>query len=589
MNNKGFPVDFLYELKQKNNIYDIISRYVKLDQKGSRYWGCCPFHNEKTPSFAVMPDDGVFYCFGCKEHGDVISFVQKMESCDFLDAVKILAEQAHMEVPRLEGAEEFEKKAEKKERTLKLLDACYKHYQENLYKPSAKPAQDYIKLRGFTRHELDDFKLGYSENFKEMVEYLRKQGFSYQEMVDAGTIKKGEKGGYYDVLAGRLVFPIFNYFGDCVGFSARVLGQADFAKYINSAETAVFQKGKLVYGAWLLKALKQAGKLGQIIIVEGQIDVIAMHRAGFKNTVACLGSALTSDHANILKKLSSNIVLCFDGDGAGQKATMHALDVLDPNEFNIKIVALPGGHDPDEILKEKGKEYLASLIEGAVPIMDYIISIEKAKFNLEDLQERGAFAKSVLAELKKRLTPSAQEPYLEKLRDLTKIPIDVLRRDLFGGTSRLSESKKADEKVLIARENGNIKAVKFVLASILHHKDFVDKRIDYFKLLPQYHGLIERAQEGTHISSYYDLYDVDEMPVLKDCLVFNFDEFYPPEQYFNDSLWPLAEPLLKNKQNSITEKITNCTDLEERKSLMAELMQVTNQIRKKSLEEFYVR
>ena len=586
MVSKGFPVDFLYQLKQKNDIVEIISRYVKLDKKGSRYWGCCPFHNEKTPSFAVMQDDGVFHCYGCKEHGDVISFIQKIESCDFMDAVKILADNAHLEMPRLEGGEESHKKAEKKERILKLLDTAYKHYQENLYLTTAKPAQDYIKLRAFTKRELDDFKLGYSIDFKEMVDYLRRQGFTYEEMVEAGTIKKGEH-GYYDVLAGRLVFPIFNFFGECVGFSARVLGQADFAKYINSAETVVFQKGKLVYGAQLLKSLKQAGKLDKIIIVEGQIDVIAMHRAGFKNTVACLGSALTSDHANILKKLSRNIVLCFDGDGAGQKATMHALDVLDAEEFNIKIVALPSGNDPDEVLKSKGASHLAELIESAVPIMDYIIEVEKSKFDLTNAQEKGNFTKAVLGELKKRLSPSAQEPYLEKLRDLTSIPIDVLRRDLSLGGQAPQTPKKEEEKVLIVRENGNIKAIKFVLACLIHHKDFVDKRINYFKLLPQHHDLLERAEEGTHISSYYDLYDVDDMPILKDCLVFNFDEFSPPEQFFKDSLWLLAEKVLRDKQSALNEQIKTCENLDERKTLMVELMKVTNQIRQKSLEEFY--
>ena len=199
MQNKGFPADFLYQLKQRSDIVSIVSRYTRLDKKGSRYWGCCPFHNEKTPSFSVMQDEGQFYCFGCKEYGDVISFVQKIESCEFMDAVKILAEQAHMEMPKITASDDdTHKRAKEKERLLALLDATWKHYHENLYLPQAKPAQDYIKSRNFTRHELDDFKIGYSLNWNEMIDYLKGKGFTIKEMEDAG-VAQSKDGRAYDV------------------------------------------------------------------------------------------------------------------------------------------------------------------------------------------------------------------------------------------------------------------------------------------------------------------------------------------------------------------------------------------------------
>lgn len=593
MQNKGYPTQWLEQLKQKNDIVSVVSRYVRLDKKGSRYWGCCPFHNEKTPSFAVMQEDGVFYCFGCKEHGDVISFVQKFESCEFMDAVKILAEQAHMEIPQFQGDEDTHKRAKQRERLLLLLDATWRHYQENLYKSEAKPAQEYIKSRGFTKRELDDFKLGYSLNWTEMLDYLKGKGFTEQEMVDANVAQRKD-GRCYDVMAQRLIFPIFNSFNECVGFSARVLEKTDFAKYKNTAETPVFQKSKVVFGINLLKAQKQAGILDKIIIVEGQIDVIAMHRAGFKNTVAVMGSALTVDNANILKKISKNIVLCFDGDSAGQKATLHSLQVLDKDEFNIRIVALPDGQDPDELLKNKGKEYLAGLIENAMPVMDYLIDVEKQKYDLSLADEKGKFASAVLVHLRKLDSPAEQEPYLEKLRDLTAIPIDVLRRDLVRGTSKDNKvvklEKKEVEPVLISRENGNIRAVKFVLSSLIHNKEYVNKKIDYIKLLPSYKDVIEKAVEGTKISSYYDLFDVDNMPVLAECLVFNFEEYlHTAERYFEECLWTLADTVLKAKQQEITEEFKNCTSIEERKSIMIKLSAVSKQLREKSLEEFYVR
>jgi len=591
LQNKGFPIDFLYQLKQKCDIVAIVSRYVKLDRKGSRYWGCCPFHNEKTPSFSVMQDEGVYHCFGCKEHGDVISFVQKMESCEFMDAVKLLAQEAHMEMPEFKTDDDTHKRAEKRERLLKLLEETWKHYHENIYLKEAKPAQDYIKSRNFTKHELDDFKLGYSLNWTEMVEHLKSKGFTYEDMVDAG-VAQSKNGRYYDVMAERLVFPIFNSFNDCVGFSARVLDKnSDFAKYKNTAETMVFQKSKVVFGINLLKALKQSGKLDKVIIVEGQIDVIAMHRAGFKNTVACMGSALTLDNAQALKRISRNIVLCFDGDGAGQKATLHSLDVLDKDEFNIRVVALPDKMDPDEVLKNKGRDFLAALIEGAMPVMDYLIEVEKKNFNLSKAEERGGFAKAVLAHLKKMVnSPSLQEPYLEKLRDLTSIPIDVLRRDLQGGQKEGKPIKKEEEKVLISRENGNNRAVKFVLSSLIHNKPYVNKNIDYVKLMPRYKEVIEKAKEGTRVSSYYDLFDVGDMPLLEDCLVFNFEEYgESAERYFEECLWTLADQILKEKQQAVHEQFKASTSLEERQKLMLELNKILKELREKSLEEFYVR
>lgn len=386
------------------------------------------------------------------------------------------------------------------------------------------------------------------------------------------------------------MFPIFNAFGDCVGFSARALEKVDFAKYLNTAETLVFQKSKVVFGINLLKNLKQAGGLDKIIIVEGQIDVIAMHRAGFKSTVACMGSALTIDNANALKKMSKNIVLCFDGDTAGQKATLHSLEVLDQNEFNIRIVWLPEGMDPDEVLKNKGKEYLASLIDNAMPVMDYLIEVERRKFDLNKPEEKGKFVKAVIAHLQKMESAAQAEPYLEKVRELTNVPIDLLRRDLVKDNSSTKKVKAKEEASIVTRENGNIRAVKFILASLIHGKEYVDNRIDYEKLLPSFVEVIRKAKERTVISSYYDYFEVEEMPILKDCLLFNFEEYnLSPERYFAECLWQLADAHLKDKQQKLTEEFKNATSLDERQKIMVALNGISKQLREKSLEDFYVR
>lgn len=591
MQNKGFPADWLYQLKQKNNIVSVVERYVHLEKKGRNYWGCCPFHNEKTPSFSVSEDEGLFYCFGCKESGDVISFVMKYESCDFYEAVKILAKNAGMEVPEFTGDKDIIVKKKNQERLLKLLSEASKHYQENLLKPEAKPAQDYIKTRLFNRKTLEDFKLGYSIDRHEIINHLKSKGFTLKEMIDAGVI--AEKNSYhYDIYAQRLIFPICNSFGDCIGFSARILGQSDFAKYINTAETQLFKKGRVVYGIDLVKKLKQQGALNQIIIVEGQIDVIAMHKAGFNNTVACMGTALTKENAHELKKLSNNVVLMFDGDGAGQKATYRSLDILREEGFSVKVACMPEKLDPDEILKMYGNEKINEIVNSALPPMDFIIKCEREKFDLNDSVGKSSFIKEMLKYLKKLDSYAEEDIYLTKIKDITNVPIDILRRDLSKekGENKILQPKKEDENVLISRENGNIRAVKFVLASIIHNKDFVNKKIDYSLLMPKESEILNLAQKNIPLSSYYDYFDVDNNTLIKECLNYDFSLYEDNgKKYFEECLWAIASNILLERQTELSKQFKECKDISDRQIIMKKLNDVTISLKEKSMEEFYVK
>ncbi len=583
-----FPVEWLAELKRKNDLASVASNYLHLEQKGRRFWACCPFHNEKTPSFSINNDDGIYHCFGCKESGDVIKFVEKMENVDFLDAIKILAEKAGMQVPELQNSDQKKQNQKLKERVLSALDYAYKHYVENLYSKEAKKAQDYIKLRKFTRRELEEFKIGYSKDWTDIVDYLKGKGFSEYEMLQAGICaKKGNR--IFDVLAGRLVFPIFNAFNECIGFSARMLEKTDFAKYKNTAETIVFQKGKVVFGINILKSLKQQQLLDKIILVEGQMDVIAMHKGGFKQAVACMGTALTKDHVSELKRYSDNIYICFDGDGAGVKATLRAIDMFRNENVNLKIVALPEGKDPDEILNAYGKEKLQECIDKAQGYMEFLIDYYKNKYNLEDAEEKGKFVKVILGEIKKLGSPTLFEPYLEMVRDLTKIPLDVLRRDINTGES----SNKFANKIVKAVENeerGDEKAVKFILASLLHKKEFVDKRIDYQKLLGEFENYLEIINQNLPLSSIFDLEGASDDKFLMDILNFNFAEFENDEdRYYRECLWKTAEKKLKKIQENLNEEYKSCEDLTKRAEIAGKLGKVALQLKNKSLEEFYVR
>lgn len=588
MQNRGFPVDWLLELKRKNDLVSIASNYLQLEQKGRSFWACCPFHNEKTPSFSINNEEGFYHCFGCKESGDVIKFVEKMENVDFMDAIKILADRVGMEIPEFQNSDKRKQDQKLKERVLLALDYAYKHYQENLYGKDAKVAQDYIKMRKLTRRELEDFKIGYSKGWNEIVDYLKSKGFTENELLAAGICAK-KNNRVYDVIANRLVFPIFNSFNECIGFSARALEQTDFAKYLNTAETIVFQKGRVVFGVQFLKALKQQHLLDKIILVEGQMDVVAMHKGGFKSTVACMGTALTKDHVTELKRYCENIVLCFDGDGAGTKATLRAIDMFRNENVNLRVVKLSGGKDPDEILKNLGKEKLQEMIDNAMPYMDFLIEYCQSKYDLENAEQKGKFVKEVLGQIRKLGSATLFEPYLEKVRDLTKIPLDILRRDINVETTKPGFKIKEPTPPPVV-ENGDEKAVKFILASLLHKKDYVDERIDYQKLLEGFEKYLEIINKNLPLSAIFDDESASDDVLLMDIVNFNFSEFENDAgRYFKECLWKIAEQKLRKKQEELNEEYKNCEDLTRRAEIAKMLGKTAIQLKNKSLEEFNVR
>ena len=587
MENKGFSVDWLAELKRKNDLVDVASNYLKLEQKGNRFWACCPFHNEKTPSFSINRD-GVYHCFGCKESGDVIKFVQKMENMEFMDAVKFLAEKAGMEVPEFHGSGKNKEFQKEKEKMLSVLDYAYKHYVENLYSKEAKPAQDYIKTRKFTRRELEDFKIGYSKDWNDLPEYLLSKGFQEKELLESGVcIKKDDK--ILDPLAKRLVFPIFNALGNCVGFSARLLEKKpEFAKYKNTAETQLFQKRKIVYGINILRAQKQQHLVNNVILVEGQMDVIAMHKAGFKSAVACMGTAMTEYHVSELKKYSDNIILCFDGDGAGIKATLHAIELWRNENVNLRVVYLPNGQDPDEILNgyTDGKEKLAEAIENSVNYMEFLIEHYKSKHDMDKPEEQNKFVKEILAEIKKLGSSALFEPYLERVREITKIPIDILRREISSETPAKPSFVK--EQPLPERTpSSDEKAPMFILAALLHKRNVIDKRIDYDKLLVGYEKYLEIIKQDLPLSAVFDLDGAGEDPFLMELVNFNFASFENEEErYFKECLWKVAEVRLKKMQEELNVEYKNCEDLTRRGEIAGKLGRLAMQLRSRSLEEF---
>lgn len=489
----------------RTDLITVISRYVPLKKKGGNWWGCCPFHHEKEPSFAVNEQKQFYHCFGCKESGNAVSFLQKMENIERFDAIKMLAAEAHMEMPHFEGNAESVSQ-EKKNRLLALLKDAARHYYANLSSDRAEPARAYLERRGVDEHLVKKFGLGYSINGSEMLEYLRKRGYTNAEMKDAGIAEqKGDR--YYDVYGGRLMFPIINGFGEIIAFGGRTLEQnPGFAKYRNTSQTAVFDKSKAVYAINLLKKRKQRQGLEYIVMTEGYMDVIALHKGGFDMAVASMGTALTWAQARQLKIYCDRIYISYDGDTAGQKATLRGLDILAQAGLSVRVVSLPDGMDPDDVIRNKGSAFYEQLLREAQTLPQFKINSLRRDYDLGDPEGKSKFAIEAIKVVKALDNPVEREEYVNLIRDLTgykkevllaQADITVLPEPEARGPAPAAEPAPADEP------DAN---KLFVLASLAHGKPYVDYQADLNFLVDNeceravYEFAVDRERSGAYKS-----------------------------------------------------------------------------------------
>ena len=364
---KTYNNNFTDELRQRLSIVDVISRRVPLNKKGQNYWGCCPFHNEKTPSFSVSEDKGFYHCFGCGEHGDIISFVMKSENVDFKTAIHELADMAGIKVPEYKPRDP--NVVAREESYISVMDRAATVFQQKLFDTSGAHALEYIHRRGFTDEMIKKYRIGYApkNNIISNIFTDVKQDI----LVSTGLVRHGDY-GLYDFFRDKLMFPIFNAHGAIVAFSGRSLDGSE-PKYINTSDTELFHKRQTIFGFNFARdAIHRANRS---IVVEGQIDAIQMQCQGFPETVAPLGTALTSDHIAILCKANRNITFCFDGDTAGQKAAVRACDIVLPylrDNSDVRFAFVTGGKDPDEVLKTGGESSMKKIIDSATPLIDFL-------------------------------------------------------------------------------------------------------------------------------------------------------------------------------------------------------------------------
>ena len=371
----NYDKNFTDELRTRLSIVDVVSKRVPLTKKGQNYWGCCPFHNEKTPSFSVNEDKGFYHCFGCGEHGDIISFTMKSENVGFVDAIKELADMAGMKLPEFKPRDPAV--VQREESYFDITERAAAEYQKQLFTPAGAVALEYIRGRGFTDEMIKKYRLGYAP--KNNLIANKFVNTKQDVLIGTGLCRRGDY-GMYDFFRDKLMFPIFSARGQVVAFSGRSLDGSE-PKYINTADTEIFHKRKTIFGFNF--ARESIHRNNRTIIVEGQIDAIQMQCHGFPETVAPLGTALTEDHLAILCKANRNIVFCFDGDTAGQKAATRAANLILPfirDNSDIKFAFVTGGKDPDEILKKSGKDAMDTIINNATGLTDFIWDIANKNY-----------------------------------------------------------------------------------------------------------------------------------------------------------------------------------------------------------------
>lgn len=398
------------EIRNSNDIVDVISQYVVLKRSGRNFFGLCPFHREKSPSFSVSPDKQIFHCFGCGVGGDVIHFVSKIENLDFKQAIEALAEKSGINLPVLAEGQDAEK-IRLKEKVYQINKISAQFFHENLYKPSAKLAQDYVKKRKLDNNTLKTFQIGFSTNFDELYQKLKQEGFTDEEILASSLVAKSAKGQFYDKFKTRLMFPIKDVQDRVIAFGGRVLDNSK-PKYINSPENIVYSKGRNLFG---LNIAKKSGK-DKIIMVEGYMDAISLYQRGITNVVASLGTALTEGQGRLLRKYSSQVIIGYDSDGAGQAATMRGMEILQNLGCDIRILQLDGdAKDPDEYVIKYGSGRFEKCVEKAISLVEFKVKTLKKSMNIQTASDKIKFLNEIIKILSKVDNSIEREIYIDRI------------------------------------------------------------------------------------------------------------------------------------------------------------------------------
>ena len=572
-----YSEDIIEQVRTENDIVEVIGDYVKLQKKGSSYFGLCPFHNEKSPSFSVSPNKQMYYCFGCGEGGNVISFLMKYENYTFIEAMEVLANRAGVELPKMEYSKEQRREKDLKTKIIEINTEAAKYFHYLLKSDRGKLAYNYLKGRQLSDEIIVKFGLGYSDKYSNnLYMYLKKKGYNDNELRETGLFTYDEKRGVTDKFWNRVMFPIMDANNRVIAFGGRVMGDAK-PKYLNSPETKVFDKSRNLYGLNVARSSRK----DYFLICEGYMDVISLHQAGFNNAVAALGTAFTQRHATLIKRYVKEVVLTFDSDEAGIKAALRAIPYLRDAGLAIKVLNMKPYKDPDEFIKALGRDAYEERIKNATNFFIFLVEQEQKKYNLNDPQEKTSFHKQVAEMLLEFKDEIERDNYLDSVCSIFKIPKEGLSKLVKKiGLTYVGKEEKVEKEPTVSKqtkkEDASISAQRILLAYLLDKnnwfmkvaqvispKDFVDPF--YNKVASLFWEQMESGQgKPAQIMNYFE--DEEEHKKVAQLFVspiranLSLDE---QERAINDAVH-------KIKKESLDYRARNATDISDLQNIIKE-------------------
>lgn len=585
-----YSEEIIEQVRQNNDIVEIISQYVHLTRKGRNYFGLCPFHNEKSPSFSVSPERQIFHCFGCGVGGNIYTFLMKIEGIGFKDAIEQLAEKANIQLPRIENPEE-DRKEELKAKIYKINQFTAEFYHQNLYKPTAKNAQEYVKKRKLTQNTLETFKIGFSGKYDELYKSLKSQGFGEKEILESGLVIKNDRGQFIDMYRNRFMIPICDVRGRVIAFGGRVLDDSK-PKYINSPENVVYSKGRHLFGLNIAK--KDCSK--KLLIVEGYMDAISLYQRGITNVVAALGTALTEQQGWLLRKSTEQVILGFDADGAGQTAVARSMEILQKMGCDMRVLQIEGAKDPDEFVLKFGEGRFKLAMDNAISLVEFKVKNLSKNINLENASDKIKFLNEIAKILAKVDNTMEREIYIDKIASNYQISKEAIYAEVnkliytSSKTENLLQSKTVKNPVVKKNEKEE-KDVDIdlkrredtIIALLLDANEKIFQKIKE-KITPQ--DFKDETNKKIAIKLYKELENQD---VNVNKLIDEFDEqtqnhitkvmatdygIENIEKAVDDILSKYERERLENKKTQILKELETEQDTETKKKLSKELSNI---------------
>lgn len=582
-----YSEEIINEVRQSNDIVDVLSQYMHLKRSGRNFFGLCPFHNEKSPSFSVSSDKQIFHCFGCNVGGNVITFVSKIEGLNFVETVQMLAERANIQLPSLDNNIDTQKEI-LKDKVYKVNEFAAEFYHQNLYKPQAKLAQDYVKKRQLTNETLKSYRLGFSGQFDELYKELKKQGFADPEILESGLVNRNDRGQYIDRYRNRLMIPICDVRGRVIAFGGRVLDDSK-PKYINSNENIVYSKGRHLFGLNVAKK----GDTKKLLVVEGYMDVISLHQRGITNVVASLGTAFTEQQGWLLRKNTEQIILSFDSDDAGLNAKIRALKILENMGCDIRVLEIDGAKDPDEYIVKYGNIRFKNVIEKALSVIEFNVKLLQKDLDLENTSDKIKFLNEISKLIAKIDNNIEREVYVEKIAKAYNISKEAIYAEVNKLTYKNTKSEKILEKakpvvthkkVEVKEVSPDIKRRENTVISILLSGD-----LSIFEILKQnikpedfkdeinakiVKKLYEEFEKGnSNINGIIDTLEQEEQNQITMIMADDY-EITDLEKAIDDIMQIYEKEKMNNRKFEILELLENTTDINQKKELEKELSNI---------------